>query len=118
MATVAADAGVLDLAPDKVSAWFAWNNLMPPGPASFHIVGDIEVPNPGVEPLLTMKLPQGINRRILLLTLSLIQKPGIWPQHVAVKQVRFDKCAATYERVSIFSDAGTLVADVTVQDIL
>jgi hypothetical protein len=40
--------------------WYAWNNLQPPGPVSFHVTGEVLVPNPGVHPLLVPKNPQGI----------------------------------------------------------
>jgi len=96
--------------------WYAWNNVMPPGPPSFHIVGDIEVPNPGVDVSLTEKVPQGIDPSILLLDLHFNQKPGLWPQHVATKQVRFDKINSTFRNVVIYSNGKKLV-DVPVNDI-
>jgi hypothetical protein len=30
--------------------WYAWINLMPPPPDEFHVVGEVYVSNPGVEP--------------------------------------------------------------------
>lgn len=71
--------------------WHAWFNLMPPKPDTLHVVGDVVVPNPGVQPVLTMKEPQGINPTILLLDLQLVQQPGIWPQVVSCVQARFDR---------------------------
>ena len=29
--------------------WHAWINLMPPGPNQLHVIGEVQVPNPGVE---------------------------------------------------------------------
>ena len=60
--------------------WYAWINTMPPKPDDFHIIGEVFVGNPGVEALLTPKQPQGINPRIFLLDLHLIQKPECGPK--------------------------------------
>lgn len=86
--------------------WHAWINRMPPPPDDFHVVGDVEVGNPGVEALLTMKVPQGINPAILLLDLNFVQKPGIWPQVLTCVQARFDRVlipgSTPYTAVEIF----------------
>ena len=82
--------------------WYAWNNLMPPRPDNFHIVGEVQVANPGVDVLLVPRIPQGINPRILLLELVLTQQPGLWPQMITWKQVRYDKVNITYDQVEIF----------------
>lgn len=71
--------------------WYAWNNLMPPKPDDFHVTGWVEVANPGVDPHLIYRTPQGINPDIILLDLVLVQKPGVWPQVVVWKQVRYDE---------------------------
>ena len=88
------------------AAWHAWINQMPPGPKSIHVVGDILVSNPGVEAILTMRQPQGINPDILMLDLSLVQKPGVWPQVVTNAQARFDRVLLqsepAYTSVDIF----------------
>ena len=116
MAAIQLENAIVDVSPEKISAWFAWNDLMLPGPPSFHVVGDIEVPNPGVDAFLHERVPQGINPRVILLNLDLIQKPGIWPQHVVKKQVRFDKIAATFCEVTIFS-GDTVITTVPVIDV-
>lgn len=84
--------------------WYAWINLMPPPPDDFHVVGEVLVPNPGVDPLLVPKNPQGINPEILLMDLLLIQRPGIWPQHLVWKQARYDKIGRgfKYREVDVF----------------
>lgn len=74
--------------------WHAWINAMPPGPNSLHVVGEVQVGNPGVVPELTVREPQGINPAILLLDLHLVQRPGMWPQVMTWKQARFDKVLA------------------------
>ncbi len=91
--------------------WYAWINKIPPKPDDFHVVGEIEVPNPGVFAVLTKKVPQGINPKILLLDLLLIQKPGIWPQVITSIQVRFDAIVTgnVYEEVNIFCAGDDLV---------
>ena len=33
----------------KTRDWYPWNNLMPPPPDDFHVVGEVYVPNPGVD---------------------------------------------------------------------
>ena len=98
--------------------WYAWINLMPPPPEDLHIVGEVYVPNPGVEPLLTPKVPQGTNPKILLLDLHLIQQPGIWPQVFVWKPVRFDKVVSgmQYTQVQIFC-GDEIIADLPVREI-
>jgi len=100
----------------RTSNWFAWNNLMPPGPPSFHIVGEVQVPNPGVDVLMTERMPQGINPAIILLDLHLVQRAGIWPQHVVVKQAHFEKPGARYDEADVFLGTAT-IARVPVVDI-
>lgn len=54
--------------------WQAWNNLMPPRPYEFHIIGEVLVPNPGVRPLLA-EIPSE-DPETIHLELLLIQEPG------------------------------------------
>lgn len=86
--------------------WYAWINLMLPKPDDFHVVGEVCVGNPGVEPYLSVKEPQGINPNILQLDLHLVQKPGMWPQVKTWVQARFDKVltpnSPMYDQVEIF----------------
>lgn len=110
------DSGLLSGCPLASKDWFAWNDLMPPKPDAFHVVGEVQVGNPGVEVLLVPRTPQGINPQILLMDLLLIQRPGIWPQLVVWKSVRYDKVNSTYRQVQIFCGAD-LVADVPVVDV-
>ncbi|NUM53020.1 MAG: hypothetical protein HUU46_05195 [Candidatus Hydrogenedentes bacterium] len=96
--------------------WYAWNNLMPPKPDDFHVTGEVQVGNPGIEVLLTPRTPQGINPTILILDLILVQLPGVWPQVVVWKPVRYDKNNATYKQVQIFYRACE-VANIPVVDV-
>ena len=103
---------------ESTKDWFAWNNLMPPGPATFHVVGQVQVPNPGVVAYLQYKTPQGINPQILLLDLVLVQQPGIWPQVISWAEARYDRVGIElkYSNVNIFCD-GELIQDIKVEDI-
>ncbi len=69
--------------------WYAWNDLMPPRPDHFHIVGEVEVPNPGVDAELVPRKVKG--KKTIAFDLVLIQRPGIWPQVLTWKPVRYDK---------------------------
>jgi hypothetical protein len=102
----------------KSRDWYAWINRMPPPPDEFHVVGEVYVSNPGVEPFLTPKVPQGINPSILLLDLYLIQKPGVWPDVLVWKPVRYDKVApgVKYTQVQVFCGK-EVIADIPVEEI-
>ena len=88
----------------KTRDWTAWNNRIPPKPDSFHVTGEVLVPNPGVTATLTPKEPQGINPKDLLLDLNLIQEPGIWPQVQTWVTARYDKVTqnADYDSATVF----------------
>ena len=98
--------------------WYAWLNRMPPKPDDFHVTGEVLVSNPGVDPILTPRNPQGINPKILLLELHLIQRPGIWPRVLVWKEARYDKQPAhvAYEQVQIFC-GDQVIADIEVQEV-
>jgi len=101
--------GVISSANVATRDWYAWNDTMPPKPNEFHVVGEVQVSNPGVDVLLTPRIPQGFNPRILLMDLILLQRPGIWPQLVVWKQARYDKLNADYSEVQIFFNNDVLV---------
>lgn len=103
----------------KTKEWYAWVNLMPPKPDDFHVRGDVLVSNPGVDPILVPKEPQGINPRILMLELYLCQRSGIWPQVQVWKEGRYDKVlpqGGGYDKVEIYC-GGKLIAEVDVDEI-
>lgn len=89
--------------------FYAWLNLMPIGPPTINVVGEVQVPNPGVDVFLTYKVPQGINPNILLLDLHLIQRPGngtdTW------KTVHYQRPAGgvEYSNVEIFCGSQSLI---------
>jgi len=86
--------------------WHAWLNTMPPKPDDFHVVGDVEVANPGVEAYLTMRSTQGTVPQALMLDLHLVQRPGNWIQQTSCAQGRFSRVMAPnstpYTTVEIF----------------
>ena len=86
--------------------WNAWINMFPPAPAVLHVHGQVEVPNPGVEALLRKRVPQGINPKVLLLDLILVQRPGIWPEIITLVPAQYHELVdgAQYDQVQIFCD--------------
>jgi hypothetical protein len=118
MADAPVDAQAVKIKSPDTRGWYAWNDLMPPTPDFVHVVGEVLVPNPGVGAELTYREPQGINPAILLLDLTLHQKPGIWPQVLVWKPVNYDAVlgATKYARAVIFYDGAPLIA-LDVQDV-
>lgn len=94
--------------------WYAWNNLMPPKPDDFHVIGEVCVANPGVKVELCVKEPQGINSAILLLDLHLVQQSGIWPQMMTWTKAKFDKVYGPreiqYTQVEVFHNGQVLAS--------
>lgn len=74
----------------QTQGWFAWADEMPPGPPALHMVGEVEVPNPGVVALLVPDDRPGIPET-LALALRLVQRPGAWPEVVTWTSVRYDR---------------------------
>ncbi|MBM3552343.1 MAG: hypothetical protein FJX45_11350 [Alphaproteobacteria bacterium] len=105
---------------DTHQGWHAWIDLQPPGPPKIHVVGDVLVPNPGVEAYLLYRWPQGFNPYILLLELVLFQRPGIWPQVLSLSEVHFKKVVGLYKykTVQIFTEGGGgPIAEVPVEEV-
>ena len=76
--------------------------------AVYYVGGEVLVGNPGIEALLYYRVPQGINPKILMLDLVLIQRPGVWPQvetWVSAKYIRMGK-PGQYTDVEILSPLG------------
>ena len=96
--------------------WYAWFDIMPPHPARLHVIGDVQVWNPGVLAVLKRHEPQGINPRILMLDLTLVQIPGYWPQIVTTAHARYDEQAdsGAYTSVSVLCE-GDMIADIPVE---
>ena len=93
------------------SDWYAWLNQMPPGPASFHVTGVVQLPTPGYDARLVPASPQGINPVELILNLEVTPRPGIWPQVVTPVSVRYDesKASVAYQGVLVREPDGDTV---------
>jgi hypothetical protein len=111
-----AESHVLETKKVKTQNWYAWINKMPPQPNKFHIRGDVEVSNPGVEVALHKRQPQGINPAIIILDLFLIQRPGTWPALVTLKTAAYEEVGPNlpYNNADVFHQ-GESVASVPVQ---
>jgi hypothetical protein len=103
----------------KTKDWYAWINTMPPKPDDLHVIGQVIVPNPGIEALLTARESSG-NFNVIELDLHLVQRPGMWPAVVSVAQARYDQVLSPvspkYAHASIFLD-GTLIEKLEVDEI-
>lgn len=77
--------------PFETRDWYAWVNLMPPGPPSFHVVGSVLAPTPGYEARMKPAVPQGINPNQLILEIELVPLPGFWPQVLTWISARYDQ---------------------------
>jgi len=97
----------------KASDWAAWVNLMPPGPKSFFVVGSVTVSNLGQVPVLKPGNP-GINPKILILDLTVEQKPGQWPMPVIPREARYEikDYKGNYSQVTIRSGSSSITIDV------
>lgn len=98
--------------------WYAWNNLMPPKPDDFHIVGEVQVGNPTIAAKLCPKEPQGNDSDTLLMNLILIEQAGGSIQVLTWIPARYDKILlnSTYKKVEIFFEEQK-IADVPVENI-
>lgn len=98
--------------------WAAWNDLMPPKPDFVHVIGEVQVGNPGVDVELVPRPKQGKSKSTLLLDLLLIQRPGIWPQVVTWKQAHYRRIltGSGYKKVEIYC-GDEVVATIDVQDV-
>lgn len=87
----------------KTRNWNAWVNLMPPGPPVLHVMGEVLVGTPGHKAVLTINEPQGINERILLLTLNVIPYEGVVAQVESWVVARFESVVSRkqYSQVQI-----------------
>lgn len=105
------EATVLEGDVPDTKGWYAWNDLMPPRPDEVHVIGEVLVANPGVDPELTYRIPQGINPAVLLLDLRLVQKAGIWPQVLTWKPVRYSAVLGStpYTQAIVFYGTETVV---------
>ena len=91
------------------SNWKAWQDSMPPGPSTIHVVGTCTFPTPGYKAKLTKAVPQGINKAILLLKLTITKPSGPIIQPIKKVEVRFRaKAPHRYTHVTILPDHVTV----------
>lgn len=102
--------GVVSCSNIATRNWYAWNDKTPPLPDEFHVVGEVQVANPGVEAILVPSNPQGFSQNILLLDLLLIQRPGNWSQRLTWTNVRYDKVNAEYSAVQVLYNGNVVVS--------
>jgi hypothetical protein len=117
MKTIKAAASLLTVQANNTANWYAWNNLLPPGPPTFFIIGNVDVPNPEVDVHLAVRNSPGSNSTKLLVDLVLVQRPGVWPRTVVRKHVHLEKAKAAYKEVDIYCGSA-LIAKVPVEDII
>lgn len=71
--------------------WNAWLDLMPMGPPTLHVTGEVETPASNHVPTLTEAEPQGINEKILILDLDIVDSGGIGTQAFGYRDASFEK---------------------------
>jgi hypothetical protein len=89
------------------SEWKAVNNLMPPGPFSFHVRGKVQVANQGVIAKLGERASSNAAPGEIALEITLSQRPGAWPPRSLPVDARFDKplgATGKYRTVAIYCD--------------
>jgi hypothetical protein len=85
---------------------------MPPGPNTLIVIGEAQVPNPGVEGILVPTNPQGINPQILMLDVLFHQRPGAWPQVMTWIPLRYERRASgptAYTEVTVMCEGNPIV---------
>ena len=69
------------MAAPKNKDWYAWEDQMPPNPPgpTLYVTGEVETSGGNIVPVLKPAVPQGINPKILILDLTLLDthRPGI-----------------------------------------
>lgn len=93
----------------------AWINLMPPGPSNLIVVGKVVTTAGNLQPKLTERSPQGINDKILDLTIE--QMGDVGTADVGPRDVRFEKSAGQgqYDAVEIYFE-GALCKSLDVRE--
>lgn len=95
--------------PPPTSLWNAVHDFMPPGPARLRVTGTVETPTPGYTVTLCKASPQGINPKILLLTLERRPPTGIVAQVITVVPVEYgEETDVKYTQVTILPDGFTI----------
>ena len=75
----------------QTRGWHAWIDRMPPSPARLHVVGEVQVGNPGIVSLLVSRDAPDARAGSLQLHLFLAQRPEVWPPVVVWVNATFEK---------------------------
>jgi hypothetical protein len=98
--------------------WTAWIDLMPPGPKTLHVQGEVRVGTPTSKAVLKVKIPPGINPTILQLNLTVEPHGGpdvmTWVQALYVAPVASGEPVPT--QVEII-EGGKSIATVRVKEV-
>jgi hypothetical protein len=98
--------------------WSAWIDLMPPGPKTLHVQGEVRVGTPTSKAVLSPKVPPGINPTILQLDLKI--EPHAGPAVMTWVKARYDVAIAPGEtapsQVEIIS-GGKSLATMSVKEV-
>jgi hypothetical protein len=73
----------------QAKPWSAWLDTMPPKPDYINVAGQVVVENPGVDAVLTRRIPPGINPTILTLDLRLVKGTGFVPQVISLAEAKY-----------------------------
>jgi hypothetical protein len=97
----------------ETGEWAAWENRMPGGPRALHVTGEVVVRHAGYDCTLAPAEPQGFNPAILMLELTVEEKPGMHAQAIQTRGVRFDLegYVGGYTAISILHE-GEVIADI------
>jgi hypothetical protein len=92
----------------------AWLDEMPGSPSKLIVTGDLEVPTPGWKAELKLKVPQGINPKILLLEVHAQAPQGNVNQIVQKISLRYEQAASpgSYTEVTIFYESDSVTVPV------
>ena len=114
--TVHKDHGVISDDGLETRKWYAWNDIMPPKPDFFHVIGEVKVRNPGIIALLCPPESPDLNVDIISLDLILVQQPGNWTMNTTWAQARYDSMILKnlYKTVLIRYE-GEQIAEITVE---
>lgn len=97
--------------------WKAWINLMPPPPFQLIVTGKVRTTAGNKVPHLAEASPQGINPKILILDLTIVQQGDVGTTDFEFRDARFEKPAekGQYTQVAI-RYGGEAVATIEVEE--
>jgi len=103
----------------ETRSWYATNDLIPPAPNFLHVVGKVKVDNTRVRVLLSPTMTQGLNPRVLELSLYFVEEPGTGSKVVTWYEARYiqEIKEVKFERVEIYC-GNDLILTIEVKDSL